>query len=180
MTKKDPFVDRGPDFVDDTPRTRARRVRREIESRQEGADRVFTRGDREFVLSRDKDKQPKVTCKVCGKSEPTSEAAIASFCDAHDHPELRPRAAESAPGDLEQLFADIRELAELKGDGDELEVLSILVRRLKGGLQVYGKLRIDNDERDFEQEALEEAADGMIYSAIAIARRQRKARGRGK
>lgn len=173
MTKKHVIVDRSPDFVDDSLRTRMRRVRREIESRQEGADRIFKRGDREFVLSRDKDGKPIVACKACGKSEPTSESAIASFCDAHDHPELRP-APPAVTGGLEQLFADIRELAELKADGDELAVLGEVVKGLKKGLQVYGRIRVDADERDFEQEALEEARDGLIYAAVGIMRRRRR------
>lgn len=154
-----------------------KRPRREATSRAEGDGRVITRGDREYLLARAaKGGGITIRCNTCSATKDADEATLPAFLDAHDHPELRPPPPPPRT-DLEQLIAKVRTLAELKGDGDELEVLEVLVDRLTSGLKVYGKLHVDSDQRDFAQEAFEEAADGMIYAAAGIVRRRRAARG---
>lgn len=64
-----------------------------------------------------------------------------------------------------------RILAALDGLGaDEAEVLAIVAERLVMGRQVYGELHPATDPRDFAREALEEAADGLVYVAAALVR----------
>lgn len=53
---------------------------------------------------------------------------------------------------------------------DELAVLLLVVERLAKGRQRYGALRVGNDRRDFRLEALEEAADGLVYVACGLMR----------
>lgn len=47
--------------------------------------------------------------------------------------------------------------------GDELDVVGLVVERLRLGRNMYGQLNIEKDKRDFGQEALEEAVDGFVY-----------------
>jgi hypothetical protein len=53
---------------------------------------------------------------------------------------------------------------------DELQVLVLVAERLAVGRQRYGALRVATDPRDFATEALEEAADGLVYAAVALLR----------
>jgi hypothetical protein len=57
---------------------------------------------------------------------------------------------------------------------DELSVLLIIVQRLIAGAPIYGSLDIENDTRNFAQEAMEEQVDGAIYSSIELLRVQRR------
>lgn len=56
---------------------------------------------------------------------------------------------------------------------DELEVLTLIADRLAVGRAHYGELHVQTDERDFEREALEECADGLVYAAIALLKLRR-------
>lgn len=69
---------------------------------------------------------------------------------------------------LEQLHTVARALGP-----DELIVLCLVAERLKMGRDRYGDLHIATDPRDFRAEALEEAADGLIYAAVALMRNGR-------
>ena len=54
---------------------------------------------------------------------------------------------------------------------DETEVLALVAERLAGpGRRTYGELHPATDRRDFAREALEEAADGLVYVAAALVR----------
>lgn len=59
-------------------------------------------------------------------------------------------------------------LDEALGDlaGDELDVVGVIIERLKLGRERYGQLDIASDPRDWCEEAREEAADTPIYLAI--------------
>lgn len=63
-------------------------------------------------------------------------------------------------------------LVEICADlgADELRVLLLVAERLAKGRQRYGVLQVDNDGRDFRREALEEAADGLVYVACGLIR----------
>jgi hypothetical protein len=51
---------------------------------------------------------------------------------------------------------------------DELAVLILVAERLRGGRRIYGELRLATDRRDFQREALEEAADMAVYAAAGV------------
>lgn len=51
---------------------------------------------------------------------------------------------------------------------DEAEVLALVAERLAMGRRQYGELRPATDPRDFGREALEEAADGLVYVAAGL------------
>ena len=53
-------------------------------------------------------------------------------------------------------------------DGDELAVLLLVAERLVRGREQYGILHVATDRRCFPVEALEEAADGLVYAAAAL------------
>ncbi len=53
---------------------------------------------------------------------------------------------------------------------DELAVLCLVAERLKIGAGRYGAFQVAGDRRDFRIEALEEAADGLVYAAVALMR----------
>ena len=53
---------------------------------------------------------------------------------------------------------------------DEGEVLALVAERLVMGRRAYGELHAATDARDFGREALEEAADGLVYVAAALVR----------
>jgi hypothetical protein len=55
---------------------------------------------------------------------------------------------------------------------DELGVLLLVAERLAKGRWRYGALNVATDGRDFRTEALEEAADGLVYVACALMRGQ--------
>jgi hypothetical protein len=51
---------------------------------------------------------------------------------------------------------------------DEVRVLARIAERLKGGMAVYGPLRLDTDTRNFRtKEAREELEDALVYLACA-------------
>jgi hypothetical protein len=56
---------------------------------------------------------------------------------------------------------------------DELRVVEIIVDRLASGQVTYGNLTVDEDERNFVQETIEEVADASIYSVIKLLQLQR-------
>ena len=58
---------------------------------------------------------------------------------------------------------------------DELEVLLLVVTRLWNGQRRYGRFELDRDRRDFGREALEEVADALVYSGVALVRRRQRA-----
>lgn len=53
-------------------------------------------------------------------------------------------------------------------------VLILVAERLRGGRHIYGGLRVATDRRDFQHEALEEAADLAVYAAARLLRTERK------
>lgn len=53
---------------------------------------------------------------------------------------------------------------------DELRVLVLVAERLRIGRRRYGNLQVKADCRNFHVEALEEAADGLVYAAAALMR----------
>lgn len=57
--------------------------------------------------------------------------------------------------------------------GDELSVLAMVAERLVAGRAQYGALSLQTDRRDFGQECMEEACDGLVYCAAALMRRRR-------
>lgn len=56
---------------------------------------------------------------------------------------------------------------------DELEVLAEVAEGMAVGRSVYGELRIATDKRNMEREALAEARDGLVYTAVALIRARR-------
>lgn len=66
-------------------------------------------------------------------------------------------------------FVRLIECAALLGE-DELAVLHLVAERLVKGRAFYGELHIGTDARDFRHEGLEEAADGLVYTACALVR----------
>ena len=73
-----------------------------------------------------------------------------------------------------------RIIGALDGLGpDEGDVLALVAERLAMGRRAYGELHLATDPRDFRREALEEAADGLVYVAPGLMRVGRHhARGR--
>jgi hypothetical protein len=55
---------------------------------------------------------------------------------------------------------------------DERAVIAMCAERIDGARGYYGRLEMRTDDRDFAQEALEEAADGFTYSALALMRKK--------
>ena len=53
---------------------------------------------------------------------------------------------------------------------DEAQVLALVAERLVTGRRTYGELKPARDRRDFAREALEEAADGLVYVAAGLVR----------
>ena len=60
-------------------------------------------------------------------------------------------------------------VARQLGD-DELAVLLLVAERLAMGQRRYGAFHVASDPRSFDIEALEEAADGLVYAAAALIR----------
>lgn len=56
---------------------------------------------------------------------------------------------------------------------DEREVLCEVLRGLEVGLEQYGALNIDVDRRDWLRETLDEARDGLVYTALAVIKARR-------
>lgn len=61
-------------------------------------------------------------------------------------------------------------------NADETEVLTVILRRLWLGRGLYGPLGIATDSRDWNNEALEEHLDGLVYLACDAIRRRRSAK----
>lgn len=82
------------------------------------------------------------------------------------------RDAEHPPTPRERIAAALASLGP-----DELEVIATIAERAAMGRRLYGELAIASDRRDLSAEAVEEAADGLFYSAAALvrARREREA-----
>ncbi len=57
---------------------------------------------------------------------------------------------------------------------EELEVLTMLARRLHAGQLAYGLIDVCNDRRDFEEERGEELADALVYTAMAELKRLKR------
>lgn len=72
-----------------------------------------------------------------------------------------------------ELAERLREVAAELGR-DELAVLVLVAERLRLGRRRYGELDLAADHRDFRTEALEEAADGLVYAAAALMRGPRR------
>ena len=51
-------------------------------------------------------------------------------------------------------------------NADETEVILRITQRLVMGREQYGALDIDNDKRNWAEQAAEEAFDGSVYHAI--------------
>lgn len=64
----------------------------------------------------------------------------------------------------------VRELQVLVGRlaDEELDILTLLTRRVLIGQVQYGRLTAARDRRTFEVEALEEIVDGLFYVGIAL------------
>jgi hypothetical protein len=56
---------------------------------------------------------------------------------------------------------------------DELRVVDLIVDRLASGQVTYGNLAVDEDERNFVRETVEEVADASIYSVIKLIQLQK-------
>jgi len=74
-------------------------------------------------------------------------------------------AATDGAGMAERLVEICAELG-----ADELRVLVLVAERLAKGRARYGALAVERDGRDFRTEALEEAADGLVYVACGLMR----------
>ena len=59
---------------------------------------------------------------------------------------------------------------------DELAVLALIAERLLLGRRHYGELHLATDRRNFQREALEEAADLAVYAAAGLLRGKRALR----
>jgi len=84
------------------------------------------------------------------------------FCDdARDREPLTP--------DTTRALVQLTTVAERLGP-DELAVLLLVAGRLRKGRGQCGNLDVSHDPRCFGIEALEEAADGLVYAAAALMR----------
>ena len=83
------------------------------------------------------------------------------------HEERRERLRAARECQLAALIPDL-------GD-DELELLLLIATRLWDGQRRYGRFDLDRDRREFDREALEEVADALVYSGVALVHRRRRA-----
>ena len=65
-------------------------------------------------------------------------------------------------------------LVSALGD-DELELLLLIATRMWAGQQRVGYFNLRRDRRDFNREALEEVADALVYSGVALVRHRHRA-----
>ncbi len=56
-------------------------------------------------------------------------------------------------------------------DGDELDVVGMVIERLKAGRLAYGPFDLRNDGRQFDEEARDECLDAAIYLAAGLIQR---------
>ena len=83
----------------------------------------------------------------------------------------RTQDAINEPGDATKLAELLDE--EVRGrsmEPDAIRVLLLIARRLNHGRELYGDMDIRNSPRNFNQEALEEDADGLVYRAAETLR----------
>ena len=62
-----------------------------------------------------------------------------------------------------------------QASADELKVLLVVAERLTAGRERYGTLHLATDGRDFAREALEEAADLGLYTAMRLIQARERA-----
>jgi len=72
--------------------------------------------------------------------------------------------------DSRRSLEGIRELCTCLS-GDELRILHVVALRLWAGRSQYGKLHLQDDPRDWTQEAHFEAVDAAVYLAAACLRK---------
>jgi hypothetical protein len=65
---------------------------------------------------------------------------------------------------------ELRALLDALGD-DEVRVLARIAGRLARGAEIYGRLNVATDTRDFRNEAREEIEDFLVYAACGWLRR---------
>jgi hypothetical protein len=73
------------------------------------------------------------------------------------------RSSEACATPYDRILAALAKLG-----ADESAVLALVAERLAMGRELYGELHVADDARDFAREALEEAADGLVYVAAAL------------
>jgi hypothetical protein len=71
-------------------------------------------------------------------------------------PPATPR--EALEGELDALAADL---------GDQEIAVLVALARLLAGQRAYGRLRLEEDRRDWRRERGEELADALVYGAFA-------------
>jgi hypothetical protein len=115
----------------------------------------------------------RATCfyPACGAQLLGSGAKLQAFYDEHYklHTEAAPEIDVHRLGAIEDLIAEIRKL-----DGDELEVVKLVVDGLGVGRPQYGRLDVSTDQRDLELEAIHEGRDQVVYDAADLLRRVRR------
>jgi hypothetical protein len=65
---------------------------------------------------------------------------------------------------------ELSAIADVLGD-DEVRVLTRIAGRLLRGAEIYGRLHVASDQRDFRNEAREEIEDFLVYAACGWLRR---------
>ena len=66
----------------------------------------------------------------------------------------------------ESIFDDSVNIAEMSQD--ERKILKMTAQRLKEGREIYGRLKISKDDRNFHKETLEEICDALMYAQSAL------------
>lgn len=88
--------------------------------------------------------------------------------DEHDTSKATWRQAQDPHEELTALARDL--------EGDEVRILVRVARRLWVGRQRYGKLKLLEDGRNLQKEAVEELLDWLVYTESDLEREeQRKA-----
>lgn len=67
-------------------------------------------------------------------------------------------------------YAPVRAVEGLAGD--DLDVVGMVIERLKAGRLAYGPFDLRNDGRDFDAEATDECLDAAVYLAAGLLRRR--------
>ena len=84
------------------------------------------------------------------------------------------RLEDGAPDDV---VLDLLEHAMGALAGDELDIVGMVVTRLRLGRERYGQLDMAKDKRDLGGELLDEAFDGLVYAAGLMLQLQRREHG---
>lgn len=71
-----------------------------------------------------------------------------------------------------QKLSELWDMASQLGE-DELEALNSVASGLVTGRRTYGELRVDQDPRNFQKEALEEVRDSLVYLGAQLVKLQR-------